>query len=156
MNKSTTELMFSSKTNEWATPMSFYNKLASEFYFTLVPCCTPETAKCETFYTEQDDGLAQSWEGHTVFMNPPYGRGIKDWIKKAYEESLKPNTKVVALIPSRTDTKYWHAYCMKAKSIRFIKGRLKFGNSKNAAPFPSAVVVFDGDNTPTISAMSAN
>tara|TARA_R100000388_G_scaffold81685_1_gene60381 strand:+ start:732 stop:1202 length:471 start_codon:yes stop_codon:yes gene_type:complete len=156
MNKATTELMFSSKTNEWATPMSFYNKLASEFNFTLDPCCTPETAKCETFYTEQDDGLAQSWEGHTVFMNPPYGRGIKDWIKKAYEESLKPNTKVVALIPSRTDTKYWHAYCMKAKSIRFIKGRLKFGNSKNAAPFPSAVVVFDGDNTPTISAMSAN
>jgi phage N-6-adenine-methyltransferase len=155
MNESTKNLMFSSKTNEWSTPQDFYNKLATEFAFTLDPCCTPPTAKCKAYYTEEDDGLSKSWEGHTVFMNPPYGRGIKDWIHKAYEEGKKDNTVVVALIPSRTDTKYWHACCMNAKSIRFIKGRLKFGDSKNAAPFPSAVVVFDGDNTPIIAAMTA-
>ena len=77
-------------------------------------------------------------------MNPPYGRDIKDWIRKAHEEGKKDGTVVVALIPSRTDTRYWHEYCMRAKSIMFVKGRLKFGGSKNAAPFPSAVVVFDG------------
>lgn len=79
-------------------------------------------------------------------MNPPYGRAIGDWLKKAYEESKQPNTKVVCLIPSRTDTKYWHDYCMKASEIRLVKGRLKFGDSKNSAPFPSALVIFDGDD----------
>ena len=78
-------------------------------------------------------------------MNPPYGRDIKHWIKKAYEEGQKPNTIVVCLIPSRTDTKYWHDYCMKAWNIHFVKGRLKFKNDNagnNSAPFPSAVIVF--------------
>lgn len=84
--------------------------------------------------------------GYTVFMNPPYGRAIGNWLKKAYEESLQQNTKVVCLIPSRTDTKYWHDYCMKASEIRFVKGRLKFGDSKNSAPFPSAIVIFNGNN----------
>lgn len=90
-------------------------------------------------------------------MNPPYGRVIGDWVRKAYEESREIETLVVALIPSRTDTKYWHDYVMKAKEIRFVKGRLKFGDGRNSAPFPSAVVVFDGDNErPIISAMNAN
>ena len=75
-------------------------------------------------------------------MNPPYGRDIKKWIRKAYLESLNPDTTVVCLVPSRTDTKYWHEFCMKATEINFVKGRLKFGDSKNAAPFPSAIVVF--------------
>ena len=133
--------LFSSATNEWSTPQEFFDQLNEEYRFTLDPCCTRETAKCDHFFTKEDDGLSRSWKGHTVFMNPPYGREIKDWIKKAYRESCKPNTTVVCLIPARTDTRYWHKYCMKASEIRLIKGRLKFGG-KGPAPFPSAVVVF--------------
>lgn len=140
------DVMFSSEDMTWATPPDFFNRLDKEFNFTLDPCCVPETAKCDTYFTPKDDGLKQSWRGYTVFMNPPYGRAIGNWLKKAYEESLNQNTKVVCLIPSRTDTKYWHDYCMKASEIRFVKGRLKFGDSKNSAPFPSAIVVFNGKN----------
>ena len=153
MDKDTRKVMFSSKTVEWTTPQAFYDRLNQEFNFTLDPCCTDETAKCSTYYTEADDGLTQPWAGHSVFMNPPYGRSIKDWIRKAYEESQKPNTVVVALIPARTDTRYWHDYCMEASEIRFIKGRLKFGESNNSAPFPSAVVVFGSGSNPQISGM---
>jgi len=135
---------YSSKSNEWETPQDFYERLNNTFQFNLDPCAVPETTKCEKYFTKQADGLSKSWEGHRVFMNPPYGREIGQWIKKAYEEGEKPNTVVVCLVPSRTDTKYWHDYCMKADEIYFIKGRLKFGNSNNAAPFPSAVVVFRG------------
>ena len=138
-----TAVMFSSTTNEWETPQEFFDKLNEEFNFTLDPCATPKNAKCKKFYTIKEDGLKQNWQGETVFCNPPYGRAIKDWVKKCYEESLKPNTKVVMLIPARTDTNYFHQYIYhKAKEIRFIKGRLKFGDSKNSAPFPSMVVVF--------------
>ena len=122
--------------------MDFFNKLNTEFNFTLDPCATAENAKCSKFYTLEDDGLAQDWLNEIVFMNPPYGRQIKHWIKKAFDESLK-GAIVVCLVPARTDTQYWHDYCMKADEVRFIKGRLKFSD-KDAAPFPSAVVVFKG------------
>ena len=135
--------MFSSNTDLWATPQSFYNKLNDEFRFNLDPCATSENAKCEKYFTKEENGLNQNWGGHKVFCNPPYGRELSKWVKKAYEESLKPNTKVVMLIPARTDTKYFHEYIYhKAKEIRFLKGRLKFGTSKNSAPFPSMVVIF--------------
>ncbi len=138
-----TAVMFSSKTDEWSTPQDFFDELNKEFDFTLDPCATPENAKCEKYYTKEDDGLKQDWSGETVFCNPPYGRAIKDWVKKCYEESKKPNTTVVMLIPARTDTSYFHDYIYhKAKEIRFIRGRLKFGNAKNSAPFPSMVVIF--------------
>ena len=89
------------------------------------------------------DGLAQSWEGEVVFCNPPYGKAIKEWVRKCYEESRKPDTTVVALLPARTDTNYFHEYIYyKARGIHFVKGRLKFGGCKNSAPFPSMVVVF--------------
>jgi phage N-6-adenine-methyltransferase len=156
MDKDTQGLMFSSKSNEWATPQDFYNKLNAEFGFTLDPCATPTTAKCSSYYTVDDDGLSKDWSGHTVFMNPPYGRKQKDWIEKAFQEGEKTGTTVVALVPARTDTKAWHNYCMKATEIRFIKGRLKFGqgtNKTNSAPFPSAVVVFSGSPPPKITAM---
>ena len=144
-------VMFSSKTNEWATPDSLYSRLNELFGpFTLDPCSTEENHKCRTFYTIEQNGLEQDWGGHTVFMNPPYGRCISDWIKKAHEESQKDKTKVIALIPARTDTKYWHDYVMKARAIYFIKGRVKFGDSKNTAPFPSAVVCFDGQHYPSM------
>tara|TARA_R110000824_G_scaffold9272_2_gene41603 strand:+ start:1968 stop:2444 length:477 start_codon:yes stop_codon:yes gene_type:complete len=155
MDKNTQGIMFSSKSNDWATPQDFYNQLDAEFEFTLDPCASQSSAKCSSFYTADDDGLSKSWEGQTVFMNPPYGRKIGNWIQKAYEEGEKGNTRVVALIPARTDTKYWHNYCMKATEIRFVKGRLKFGqgDTKNSAPFPSAVVVFSGSPPPKISGM---
>ncbi|MCD3321617.1 adenine methyltransferase [Clostridium botulinum D/C] len=136
--------MFSSDDMTWETPQDLFNKLDNEFHFTLDVCALPETAKCKNYYTPEIDGLKQEWKG-VCWMNPPYGRQIGIWLKKAYEESLK-GIKVVCLIPSRTDTKYWHDYCMKASEIRFIKGRLKFGKSTNSAPFPSAIIVFDNGN----------
>lgn len=153
MKQNTMQTLFSSSDMTWETPQYFFDQLNFEFGFDLDPCADLETAKCVKYFTEEDDGLEQDWSGHTVFCNPPYGRQIKKWIKKAYTESLKPNTRVVLLIPSRTDTAYWHDYVMKAREIRFVRGRLKFGNSKNSAPFPSAVVVFDYNDTPTIKTM---
>lgn len=139
MNK---ELMFSSKTDMWSTPQEFYDKLNDEFNFTLDPCATEDNAKCDNFFTVDDDGLKQDWSGNIVFCNPPYGRAIKEWVKKSYEESLKNNTTVVMLIPSRTDTIYFHDFIYGKAEIRFIKGRLKFGDAKNSAPFPSIVVIY--------------
>lgn len=135
--------MFSSNDMTWETPQWLFNKLDKEFNFTLDVCALPETAKCKNYYTPQIDGLKQDWEDNICWMNPPYGREVGVWIEKAYKESLK-GAIIVCLIPSRTDTKYWHDYCMKANEIRFVKGRLKFGDSKNSAPFPSAIVIFNG------------
>tara|TARA_R110002167_G_scaffold32243_1_gene104970 strand:+ start:211 stop:681 length:471 start_codon:yes stop_codon:yes gene_type:complete len=143
MNKATQKIMFSSKNDNWSTPQSFFDKLNKIYNFTLDPCATDTSHKCDKYYTEKQDGLSKSWSGETVFMNPPYGRLIKHWLKKAYEESRNENTTVVCLIPARTDTKYWHEYCMKAEKIYFVKGRLKFGGATNSAPFPSCVVVFE-------------
>ena len=131
---------FSSKTDMWATPQDTFDALAAEFGpFDLDVCATPENAKCPHYYTREDDGLAQPWTGR-CFMNPPYGRTIGQWMKKAYEESQR-GALVVCLVPARTDTAWWHDYAMKGQ-IRFLRGRLKFGGSANSAPFPSAVVVF--------------
>jgi site-specific DNA-methyltransferase (adenine-specific) len=142
MNKDTQKTMFSSKSAEWETPQKLYDMLDSIFHFTLDPCATAENSKCRKHFTKEENGLKKSWKGQTVFMNPPYGKDIKKWIKKAYEESRNSNTTVVCLLPARTDTKYWHNYCMKSQRIYFVKGRLKFGDATNSAPFPSAVVVF--------------
>jgi phage N-6-adenine-methyltransferase len=133
------EGMFSSNTDLWSTPQSFFNKLNEEFKFDLDVCANANNHKCENYFTQQMNGLKQEWTS-TCWMNPPYGREIVKWVKKAYEESLKGST-VVCLLPARTDTKWWHEYCMKGE-IRLVKGRLKFGDSKNSAPFPSAVVIF--------------
>ena len=139
------DVHYSSKTNEWSTPQDFFDELDKEFNFTLDPCATSENAKCNKYFTVEDDGLKQDWSNDVVFMNPPYGREIKYWVQKAYEESLKGAT-VVCLIPARTDTTYWHDYIFgKADDIRFIKGRLKFGGSKNPAPFPSAIIIYKGE-----------
>lgn len=143
MDTQTQKVMFSSKSDEWETPQSFFNKLNKTYKFTLDPCSTSESAKCEKYYTLEDDGLSKSWKNETVFVNPPYGK-IKDWVKKSHDESINNGAVVVMLIPARTDTRYWHDYIMEeADSIYFVRGRLKFGNSPNSAPFPSAVVVFD-------------
>ena len=136
--------MFSSKDDKWSTPQDFFDELNAEFGFTLDPCADEFNHKCNKYYTEEDDGLLQDWEGERVFCNPPYGKAIKDWVRKAYIEGCKPNTTVVMLIPARTDTIYFHKYIYHKAEIRFLKGRLKFGNSKNSAPFPSMVVVYRG------------
>ena len=136
--------MFSSNTPEWATPQDFYDALDAEFHFTLDPCSTDENAKCEKHYTKADDGLTQDWTGETVYCNPPYGREMPKWIKKCYEHYLNGGTAVM-LIPARTDTKAFHEYIYGKADIRFIKGRLRFGDSKNSAPFPSMVVVYAGE-----------
>lgn len=137
-----TKLMFSSNDETWATPQDFFDKLNDEFHFTLDPCCSKQTAKCEKYYTIVENGLIQDWSGETVFCNPPYGKEIYDWVKKCSLEAKKGDTTVVMLIPARTDTKYFHEFIYNKSEIRFIKGRLKFGNAKNGAPFPSMVVVF--------------
>ena len=133
--------MFTSKTDEWETPQDFFDELNQEFNFELDVCALPSNAKVTRYYSPAEDGLAQEWTG-VCWMNPPYGRQIGKWIEKAYRESQN-GAIVVCLLPSRTDTRWWHDYCMKGE-IRFIKGRLKFGGSKNSAPFPSAVVIFEG------------
>lgn len=132
----------SSKTDNWATPQDFFDKLNKEFHFTLDPCADNENHKCDLFFTREQNGLNQDWGGHTVFCNPPYGREIADWVKYAYEQSQKPDTTVVMLIPARTDTRYFHEYIYNKAEIRFIRGRLKFGDATSAAPFPSMVVVY--------------
>ena len=138
--------MFSSKKEDWGTPENFFKELDAEFNFTLDPCADEFNHKCDKYYTKEDNGLLQDWEGETVFVNPPYGKELSKWVKKCYEESLKKNTVVVMLIPSRTDTKYFHDYIYHKAEIRFIKGRLKFvewgGVTRNSAPFPSMVVVY--------------
>jgi len=138
--------MFSSKSDEWETPQDLFDELNKEFNFTLDPCATNENHKCLKYYTKEDDGLSKDWFEETVFVNPPYGRVLKDWVKKCYEESKKFNITIVMLIPARTDTKYQHEYIFKyAKAICFIKGRLKFSNQNNSAPFPNQIVIFSND-----------
>lgn len=132
-----TKVMFSSKTDLWATPQAFFDKLNDEFHFDLDVCAIPENAKCEKYFTPADDGLSQEWNG-VVWCNPPYGRTIGEWVRKAYESKAT----VVMLLPARTDTRWFHEYIYGKAEIRFVKGRLKFGCETNSAPFPSMVVIF--------------
>ena len=130
---------FSTATDLWATPKDFFDKLNAEFNFDLDVCANDENAKCAKYFTAETDGLAQEWKG-SCWMNPPYGREIGKWMRKAYE-SARGGVTVVCLVPARTDTRWWHDYAIRGE-VRFIKGRLKFGASKNSAPFPSAVIIF--------------
>lgn len=131
---------FSSRSDEWATPRWLFAQLDAEFGFTLDPCATPENATCARFFTREQDGLKQSWVNEVVFCNPPYGRAIGRWLAKAWTES-QAGAIVVCLVPARTDTRWWHEFCLRGE-IRFLRGRLHFGGAANAAPFPSAIVVF--------------
>ncbi len=135
-----TDLMFSSNNGKWTTPQDFFNKLDHVFKFDVDVCATAGDEKCPKFFTPEEDGLMQEWIG-CCWMNPPYGRGIKLWIEKAVKSVRDNGATVVALVPARTDTIWWQEYCL-CEEVFFVKGRLKFGNSENSAPFPSAVVVF--------------
>ena len=133
--------MYTSKTPEWSTPQDVFDILNKAWNFTLDPCATKENAKCAKFYTKNDDGLAHSWDGEKVFMNPPYGRVIGDWVKKASE--IK-NGVCVWLLPARTDTRWFHDYVLaRGGIVEFLRGRLHFGDGKNPAPFPSMIVTFN-------------
>ena len=132
---------------EWETPQWLFDLLDKEFHFNLDVCATPENAKCSRFFTEESNGLAQDWDG-ICWMNPPYGKYIPAWVEKAHRSSMNGAT-VVCLVPSRTDPIWWWDYCIKGE-IRFLKGRLKFGEGENSAPFPSAIIVFSSEIKPKV------
>ena len=134
--------LFSSAKDCWETPQSFFDGLNAEFHFDLDVCALPENAKCPRFYTPDDDGLAQPWDGVCNWCNPPYGSQIAKWVKKAYLTARSGGGVTVMLLPARTDTRWFHDYIYGQAEIRFIRGRLKFGDSKNSAPFPSMIAVF--------------
>lgn len=135
--------LFTSNTDEWETPQDFFNTLDAEFHFTLDVCATAENAKCEAYYTRETDGLLQPWTGN-VWCNPPYGKTIGQWCRKASEEIKKRADLIVMLIHARTDTRWFHEYIYNKPGVevRFVKGRLKFGGASYNAPFPSMIVVF--------------
>ncbi len=138
-NALNTDVMFSQATDEWPTPQWLFEALDKEFGFTLDPCSDGSNAKCARFYSVRDSGLLKDWGTETVFMNPPYSQ-CQAWMHKAYAAAQAGAT-VVCLVPARTDTAWWHHYAMKGE-IRLLRGRLKFGDAQNSAPFPSAVIVF--------------
>lgn len=128
---------FSSKTDLWSTPQDLFDQLDFYYHFDLDVCALPENAKCDRFFTPVQDGLKQKWSG-VCWCNPPYGRQIYKWVEKAYLS----NTTVVMLLPARTDTRWFHDFCLPYGKITFLRGRLKFGGSVTSAPFPSMIVVF--------------
>ena len=132
---------YSHSTDVWGTPQSVFDKLDSEFHFTLDPCAIESNAKCGHFYSPEQDGLKQDWGGEIVFCNPPFSQMAK-WVEKCSTEAKKENTKVIMLIPARTDTAYFHDYIYNKAEIRFIRGRLKYNDGKRPAPFPSMIVIF--------------
>lgn len=142
MSKNLMPLISSSKSDQWATPQQWFDYLDLEFKFTLDPCADANNAKCKNFFSPEDDGLSKSWAGERVFMNPPYGREIGKWMKKAYRECVESHALVVCLVPARVDTAWWHEYAAKASDIRFPVGRIKFGDASAPAPFPVAIVIF--------------
>lgn len=136
--------LYSSDKMDWGTPQKLFNKLNLYFNFTLDPCCSEVNKKCDKYFTIEDNGLIQDWSKDVVWMNPPYGREMKDWIKKAYDESLKGAT-VVCLVPSRTDTRWFHDYVYEKSDIVFLNKRLDFAGSTNKAPFPSMLVIYNSN-----------
>ena len=140
MTPERTKTMVSSATDMWATPQDFFDRLNAKFHFETDVCATNENTKCDRWFTPEMDGLSRDWRG-VCWMNPPYGRGVGAWIEKAFRSARENGATVVCLIPARTDTRWWHDYCVHGE-ITYIKGRLKFGDAKDSAPFPSAVVVF--------------
>lgn len=137
--------MFSSKTDLWATPQEFFNHVNKEFNFHIDVCAIPENAKCDRFFSPDDDGLSKKWVG-VCWMNPPYGREIGKWVQKAHE-SAQEGAVVVGLLPARTDTAWFHNFIYGQAEIRFIRGRLKFGGCVNSAPFPSMLVIWHNAKT---------
>lgn len=145
------QIHFSTGKDNWTTPPRLFQVLDDVFGFTLDPASTHGNALCEKHYTRKENGLKRNWEGEHVFVNPPYSRkggknpGQEAWVEKCWLESRKPGTTVVALLPARTDTKAFHRFIKRKARVIFIEGRLKFGDGKNSAPFPSMVCIWDKD-----------
>lgn len=142
--------LFTSNKEDWETPQDFYDRLNAKYHFEWDLAASDDNAKCSCYFTRDDNSLEQDWEGLSgnLFLNPPYGRELKLWVRKAANTKLKAKQNLVMLIPSRTDTSYWHDYIFKHAEIEFLRGRLKFevgGISGDSAPFPSAVVIYTGD-----------
>lgn len=143
---------FESTLQDWETPTPLFNYLNDLFLFDIDLAASDQNKKCSVFFSESDDSMKQEWKGH-CWLNPPYGskgHKLKDWVIKAWNESRKKNCTVVLLIPTRTNTEWWHDYCMKACEICFIRGRPRFNNSTHGLPQPLAIIVFKNDNAPTI------
>jgi phage N-6-adenine-methyltransferase len=131
---------YSSSSDDWATPDDFFQKVVSEFgEFDLDVCASESNTRARRFFNQQMNGLLQNWRGK-CWMNPPYGRTIGLWMRKASEAAMS-GALVVCLVPARTDTVWWHDYALRGE-VRFIRGRLKFGGCPNSAPFPNALVIF--------------
>jgi len=138
------DVMFSSKSDNWATPQWLFDQLHAEFDFTLDVCADAQNAKCRSFFSQEQDGLSQVWNGR-VWCNPPYGRVIGNWVKKCAEYAQGGGLAVM-LLPARTDTRWFHEYIYGKAEIRFLRGRLRFGNATENAPFPSMIVIFRGES----------
>jgi len=147
-------VVLSSERHDWATPRPFFAELHREFRFTLDACAHAGNACLPRYFSPEDDALTQSWAGERVYMNPPFGQELPRFVLKAWREAQDAAEIVVCLLPARTDTRWWHGQVMKAAEVRFIKGRLTFGEAETPAPFPCAVVVFEkGKTTPVYSTM---
>lgn len=131
------------RSDEWRTPTDLFHRLDHEFGFTLDAAANHENHLCAFYFTKEQDALRYDWGGFTVWCNPPYSQ-LKTWMRKCYFEGHKPNTTVVALVPSRTDTMWWQNYVEHRSEVRFLSGRLRFSELKHNAPFPSAIVIFRG------------
>lgn len=136
-----TKGLFTSRTEEWETPEYVFSALNAKFLFQVDVCATSKNAKCKVYFDKSVNGLQREWSPFRCWMNPPYGKNISKWMKKAFEESQR-GALVVCLIPSRTDTKWWHDWVMRASEIQFVTGRISFGNEKQSAPFPSCIVIY--------------
>jgi len=138
----------SSTSMKWQTPAQVLDILYEAVGAIDLDPCSPTAnratapVKARVHFTEADDGLSLPWHG-TVFVNPPYGRGLKAWVAKAKDEVHCGNARtVVALIPARTDTRYWHQHVAGTATVFFLRGRLTFGSADTAAPFPSAIALW--------------
>jgi len=136
--------LFSNKKTDWETPINLFNELNKRYNFTLDVCANENNFKVINYINEEKNGLLQDWNNNICWMNPPYGKEIGKWVEKALFESKKENCTVVSLLPARTDTKWFHNYILNQSNVEiiFMKGRLKFGDSKNSAYFSSMVVLF--------------
>jgi site-specific DNA-methyltransferase (adenine-specific) len=136
---------FRSDSYEWSTPQAFFDGLNARYHLMLDVCASATNAKCPTYYTRDQDGLVQPWQGR-VWCNPPYGREIGKWLEKAWRSVQSGEAEiVVCLVPARPDTAWWHTWAVRAE-VEFLRGRLRFGD-KDAAPFPSALLVFRNAET---------
>jgi len=156
MDANDTTVMFSHKSDEWCTPDWLFYKLNKKYKFTLDPCSTDDNHVVDKYYTKLSDGLSKSWANETVFVNPPYSEAF-EWVAKSFDETHNGDCRcVVMLLPARTDSEWFHIFCMDADYVLFVRGRLKFSNSKNSAPFPSIIVVFEnGDEFGSIPEIGA-